>query len=204
MATTLTLTGDTVYMRLLQEADVTTLGAALEGFREFYVAPTAKSKAHFWYTHNKENVALPSTARAITDSDRMLITLTVCAISDNSIIGYNTSLVDGTTVRSEMTALIPSVRNSGKYKEIVNLRHKFIFDTLQATHSTMKIPTTGDSNPIKLTLDALYTGTVQTFYPKGLDTEFRESTISAANWSTWIDHSDRAAQKAATFNLTWN
>ena len=204
MATTLTLTGDTIYMRLLQESDMDTIADSLTGFREFSIAPTTKSKKHFWYTHNKENTAFPSSERAITSSDHLLLTLAVCLVSDNSVIGYNTSLIVGTTVHSEMTALIPSIRNSGKYKEIVNLRHKFIFDKLQAEHSRMKIPTTGSNNPVRLTLDALYTGTDRTFIPVGMNTEFRESTISAANWSTWIDHSDRAAQKAATFNLTWN
>lgn len=204
MATTLTLTGDTIYMRLLQESDMDTIAGSLTGFREFSIAPTTKSKKHFWYTHNKENTAFPSSERAITSSDHLLLTLAVCLVSDNSVIGYNTSLIVGTTVHSEMTALIPSIRNSGKYKEIVNLRHKFIFDKLQAEHSRMKIPTTGSNNPVRLTLDALYTGTDRTFIPIGMNIEFRESTISAANWTTWIDHSDRAAQKAATFNLTWN
>jgi len=204
MATTLTITGETVYMRLLQESDMTTIGSALTGFREFSIAPTAKSKVRFWYGHNKENIAFPSTERIVTSEDHLLLTLTVCDKSTDAVIGYNTSQILGTTIQSAMTALIHSVRNTGKYKEIINLRHKFIFNNLQAENSRMKIPTTGDSNPVKLTLDALYTGTNRTFYPMGMTTEFRESTITAANWTTWIDHSDRAAQKAQTYNLTWN
>ena len=35
MATTLTLTGDTIYMRLLQESDMDTIAGSLTGFREF-------------------------------------------------------------------------------------------------------------------------------------------------------------------------
>lgn len=204
MATTLTLTGDSIYMRLLQESDMDTIAGSLTGFREFSVAPTVKSKKHFWYTHNKENIAFPSSERAITTNDHLLLTLVVCLVSDNSVIGFNTSLIAGTTVHSEMTALVPSVRNTGKYKEIITLRHKFIFNKLQAEHSRMKIPATGSNNPVRLTLDTLYTGTDRTFTPVGMNTEFRESTIAAADWNTWVNHSDRTTQKNQNFNLTWN
>ena len=158
---------------------------------------TSSPTQYFWY---RENVANGNavTAALASDSGIGSILLTICLKSDDSILGYHRLLYINQVVTSGFTAIIPSVRSAGHYKEAGILRHKFYFQGLQATHAEMKLPA-----DISHYLDTLYTTTDRTEGLMGHGT-WRYSTITSANWTTWIDHSDQSTEKSDTYSLTWS
>ena len=85
------------------------------------------------------------------------------------------------------------------------LRHKFIFDSsgLNATKSTITIPTSTSAinTSVRTALDSLYVTNVETlnFSEQG---EYRKAEITAAEWATWINHSDRSTLKNQSYTIT--
>ena len=190
------ITGENIYLRKAQESDISTLAAAAD-FSPGSLTPTSDQQKYFWYRENKRNTrAVTSALESDTASGAML--LTICKKSDDSLIGYHNLSYINQKVESKFTAIIPSVRDSNYYKEVGILRHKFYFEGLQALKAVMKLPT-----DFSHYLDSLYTSTDRTdaIVNQG---NWRWSTISSSDWTTWIDHSDQSAYKSQTYSLTWS
>jgi len=190
------ITGQNVYFRKTQESDMSTLATAAD-FSPGSVTPNSDKQKYYWYRENKANQAAVTEALA-SDSGYGTMFLTICKKSDDSILGYHRLLYTDQKVESGFTAIIPSARDNGYYKEVGILRHKFYFQGLQATHAEMKLPT-----DISHYLDGLYTTTNRTgaIMDQG---NWRWSTITSANWTTWIDHSNQSTEKSHTYSLTWS
>ena len=190
------ITGQNIYFRKAQESDMSTLATAAD-FSPGSVIPNSDSQKYYWY---RENVANGNAVTAALASDSGLgsMLLTICLKSDDSILGYHRLMYINQIVTSGFTAIIPSVRSAGHYKEAGVLRHKFYFQGLQATHAEMKLPT-----DVSHYLDTLYTTTDRTeaIMSHG---NWRYSTITSANWTTWIDHSNQSTEKSHTYSLTWS
>ena len=190
------ITGENIYLRKVQELDIGTLATAAD-FIIGKATPTANEQQGYWYRENRANQRAVTAALA-SDSGFGLMFLAICKKSDDSIIGYHRFVYIDQKVESKFTAIIPSLRSAGHYKEAGILRHKFYFQGLQATHSEMKLPA-----DISHYLDTLYTTTDKTgvIDNKG---NWRWSTVTSANWTTWIDHSDQSTEKSHTYSLTWS
>ena len=190
------ITGQNIYFRKTQESDMSTLATAAD-FTSGSVTPNSDKQKYFWYRENKANGEAVTSALA-SDSGHGSMLLTICLKSDDSILGYHRLMYIDKVVESGFTAIIPSKRSAGHYKEAGILRHKFYFEGLQATHAQMKLPT-----DVSHYLDGLYSTTDRTgaIVNQG---NWRWSTITSANWTTWIDHSDQSTYKAHTYSLTWS
>ena len=190
------ITGENVYLRKTQESDMSTLATAAD-FSPGSVTPNSDQQKYFWYRENKANQAAVTSALA-SDSGIGSMFLTICKKSDDSLIGYHRLVYINQKVESKFTAIIPSVRNNNYYKEVGTLRHKFYFEGLQATSAEMKLPT-----DFSHYLDTLYTSTDRTGAISNQG-NWRWSTITSSNWTTWINHSDQSTYKNQTYSLTWS
>ena len=190
------ITGENLYLRKAQESDMSTLATAID-FTPGAVTPDSDSQKYYWYRENKANQAAV-TAPLASDSGQGSMFLTICKKSDDSSIGFHRLMYINQKIESGFTAIIPSARNNGYYKEVGTLRHKFYFEGLQATSAEMKLPT-----DINHYFDTLYTTTDRTesILNQG---NWRWSTITSANWTTWINHSNQSTEKAHTYSLTWS
>jgi hypothetical protein len=195
------ITGDTVYLRLMQQSDVATIATCLQGIKA--LTPDSRSQTAFWWRVNTFNSAIFS-GRTVQSTDKGLVTFTLCKKSDDSILGWNQTRYDGTEFTSVFSALLAAQRGNGYYSEMSNLRHKFFFsDNWGGQTSILKIATTGDTNPLRKTLDSLYTTTTQTV---NIPThgEYRWSEVKKDEWTTWINHSDRSTLKNKSYTLEWS
>jgi len=190
------ITGENIYLRKALEADMPTLATAAD-FKPGSVTPNSNQQKYFWY---RENIANGNavTAALASNSGYGTMFLSICKKSDDSILGFHRLLYLDQKVESGFTAIIPSARDNGYYKEVGILRHKFYFQGLQATSAEMKLPT-----DISHYLDTLYTTTDRT---EAISNQgnWRWSTISSSNWTTWIDHSNQSTEKSHTYSLTWS
>ena len=190
------ITGENIYLRKAQESDISTLATAAD-FIVGKTTPTANEQQGYWYRENKANQAAVTAALA-SNSGFGSMFLTICKKSDDSIIGYHRLVYIDQKVESKFTAIIPSARDSGYYKEAGILRHKFYFEGLQATSAEMKLPT-----DVSHYLDTLYTVNDRTGRIIGQG-NWRWSTISSSNWTTWIDAGSQSTYKNQTYSLTWS
>lgn len=189
------ITGQNIYLRKAQESDMATLASAAN-FSIGSVTPDSDSQKSYWYRENKANgLAVTSALKSNTGYGSML--LSICKNSDDSIIGYHRLVYLNQAIELAFTAITPSARSNGFYKEAGILRHKFYYEGLEATQSAMKLPTTGHY------LDTLYTATdkEEPIFNQGT---WRWSSISASDWSTWINHSNQSAYKAHAYSLSWS
>ena len=189
------ITGQNIYLRKAQESDMSTLASAID-FSIGSVTPDSDSQKAYWYRENKAN-GLAVTSALKSDSGYGSMFLTICKKSDDSIAGFHRFVYLNQKIDLSFTAIVPSARSNGFYKEVGVLRHKFYYEGLEATHSAMKMPTTGHY------LDTLYTATdkEEPIFNQGT---WRWSTISASDWSTWINHSNQSTYKSHTYSLTWS
>lgn len=187
------VTGENIYFRKLQEADLATLMSAID-FNAFGQVPNDNENKYVWYTGNKFNEAAVSSALASDSMGRMF--LTICKKSDDSIIGYHIlEYLPEKRIESIFSAIIAAARNGNFYKEAGILRHKFYFEGLQAVSARMKLP-----KDFSHYLDTLYT---ETEYEEEIDYHgnWRWSTISSSDWTTWIASQD--TYKNQNYTLTW-
>jgi hypothetical protein len=195
------ITGNNVYLRLMQQSDVATIATCLEDI--IPVTPDSIEQKAFWWKVNRGNSALFN-ARSVQAEDRGTVTFTLCKKSDDSILGWNQTTYYGTKFTSFFSALLVAQRGNGYYSEMSNLRHKFFFsDDWGGQTSKLKIATTGDTNPLRKTLDSLYTITTKTV-DLVIHGEYRWSEVTKDEWTTWINHSDRSTLKNQTYSLTWS
>ena len=189
---TFKITGETIYLRKTQESDIDIMAQAVD-FLRGYSGPSENSKKYFWYRENKAN-NLAVTSPLENDSHGSFL-LTICKISDDSVIGYHyLDYFPEKRVESRFSAIIPSARNGSFYKEAGILRHKFYFEGLQARTAHMKLPLDRAHY-----LDTLYTSTEreEEITDHG---NWRWSTISSSDWSTWIDGQDIYRNQSYTLN----
>lgn len=197
---TIKITGSNVYLRLMQQSDVATIATCLQDVRP--LIPDSRAQTAFWWRVNKLNSA--GWSAPIHVDDRGTITFTLCKKSDDSILGWNQTTYNGTKFISFFSALLAAQRGNGYYSEMSNLRHKFFFsDNWGGQTSRLKIATTGDTNPLRKTLDSLYTTTTETVN-LAMHGEYRWSEVTKDEWTTWIDHSDRATLKNQPYTLEWS
>ena len=124
------VTGENIYFRKLQEADLATLMSAVD-FNAYGQVPNDNENKYTWYTENKFNEAAVSSGLASDSMGRMF--LTICKKSDDSIIGYHIlEYLPEKRIESIFSAIITAARNGNFYKEAGILRHKFYFEGLQA------------------------------------------------------------------------
>jgi len=190
------ITGENIYFRKTQESDIDTIATAAD-FTLSGTTPNTNQKKYFWYRENKSNQAAVTSALSSDSMGRMLFT--ICKKSDDSILGFhNLCYLPSKRVESIFSAIIPSARKSGFYKEVGILRHKFYFEGLQAVSARMKLP-----EDFSHYLDTLYTDTEysEELLDKG---DWRWSTISSSDWTAWINHSNQASYKNQTYSLTWS
>ena len=189
------ITGQNIYLRKAQESDMSTLASAID-FSIGSVTPDSNSQKAYWYRENKAN-GLAVTSALKSDSGYGSMFLTICKKSDDSIVGFHRFVYINQKIDLSFTAIVPSARSNGFYKEVGVLRHKFYYEGLEATESSMKLPGTGHY------LDTLYTSTTKSepIFNQGT---WRWSTISASDWSTWINHSNQSTYKSHTYSLTWS
>jgi hypothetical protein len=193
--------GSNVYLRLMQQSDVATIATCLQDVKP--IIPDSKSQTSFWWKVNKLNSAIFS-GRSIQSEDRGTVTFTLCKKSDDSILGWNQTTYHGTKFISFFSALLAAQRGNGYYSEMSNLRHKFFFSNNWGGQiSRLKIAATGDTNPLRKTLDSLYTTTTETVN-LAIHGEYRWSEVTKDEWTTWIDHSDRATLKNQSYTLEWS
>jgi len=190
------ITGENIYLRKAQESDMSTLATAVD-FSPGSVNPDSNSQKYYWYRENKANAAAVSAALTSSSGTGSMF-LTVCKKSDDSIVGFHRFVYIDQKVESKFTAIIPSARDNGYYKEVGVLRHKFYFQGLEATSAEMKLPT-----DISHYLDTLYTGTDRTGYITNQG-NWRWSTITSSNWTAWIDAGAQSTYKSQTYSLTWS
>ena len=190
------ITGENIYLRKVQESDMSTLATAAD-FSPGSVAPDSDSQKYYWYREDTANAAAVTSALTNSSGQGSMF-LTICKKSDDSILGFHRFVYIDQKVESKFTAIIPSERDNGYYKEVGILRHKFYFQGLQATHVEMKLPT-----DISHYLDTLYTTTdrSQAISSHG---NWRWSTISSSDWTTWIDAGSQSTYKNQTYSLTWS
>jgi hypothetical protein len=190
------ITGENIYLRKVLEADVPTLATAAD-FSPGAINPDSNQQKYYWYRENKANIAAV-TAVLASDSGLGSMFLTICKKSDDSILGFHRLLYLDQKVESKFTAIIPSARDNGYYKEVGILRHKFYFQGLQTTSAEMKLPT-----DFSHYLDTLYTTTdrSQAISNQG---NWRWSTISSSDWTAWIDAGSQSTYKNQTYSLTWS
>ena len=187
------VTGENIYFRKLQEADLATLMSAVD-FNAYGQVPNDNENKYTWYTENKFNEAAVSSGLASDSMGRMF--LTICKKSDDSIIGYHIlEYLPEKRIESIFSAIIAAARNGNFYKEAGILRHKFYFEGLQAISARMKLP-----KDFSHYLDTLYT---ETEYEEEIDYHgnWRWSTISSSDWTTWIASQD--TYKNQNYTLTW-
>ena len=187
------VTGENIYFRKLQEADLATLMSAVD-FNAYGQVPNDNENKYTWYTENKFNEAAVSAGLASDSMGRMF--LTICKKSDDSIIGYHIlEYLPEKRIESIFSAIIAAARNGNFYKEAGILRHKFYFEGLQAISARMKLP-----KDFSHYLDTLYT---ETEYEEEIDYHgnWRWSTISSSDWTTWIASQD--TYKNQNYTLTW-
>ena len=189
------ITGENIYLRKAQESDMSTLATAVD-FSPGSVTPDSDSQKYYWYRENKANAAAVTSALTSSSGQGSMF-LTICKKSDDSIIGFHRLMYINQKVESGFTAIIPSARSNGYYKEVGTLRHKFYFEGLQATSAEMKLPSSGHY------LDTLYTDNDRTGVVTHQGT-WRWSTISSSDWTTWIDAGAQSTYKAHTYSLTWS
>ena len=190
------ITGQNIYFRKAQESDISTLALAAD-FSLGSTTPNSDKQKYFWYRENTANNASVTSALA-SDSGHGSMLFTICLKSDDSILGYHRLMYINQVVESGFTAIIPAKRSAGHYKEAGILRHKFYFGGLQATHTQMKLPT-----DVSHYLDDLYVTTERTgtIINQG---NWRWSTISSSDWTTWIDAGTQSTYKAHAYSLTWS
>ena len=165
------------------------LTASLNGFWKDDRSPTTRETSTFAYGIDQANAHMFSD-RSLQDGDLEELVLAICA-SDDTLIGYNISVLQDLQAESLMTALLPDFRGLRHYSEFVDLRHRLIFDELGASCSLMKIPMTGE-HPVKAKLDSIYINTVHEFMFQGdmwrigelTEPEFRDY-VSANSDSAW-------------------
>ena len=189
------VTGENIYFRKLQESDLDTLISAVD-FNPFGKLPGENENKYLWYTENKFNEEVTS---ALSSDSSGRLFLTICKKSDDSIIGYHRiQYLSEQSVESIFSAIIPTARKGSFYKEAGILRHKFYFEGLQATSARMKLP-----KDFSHYLDTLYT---ETEYEEEIDYHgnWRWSTISSSDWTTWIDNSNQSSYKNQNYSLTWS
>ena len=203
MAVTIKAASNNIYFRFIADTDMPTLATAMTGVDPFGVLPNEQVQKAFYFAANRQNETMFH-SRTLQDDDRGWLNCTVCK-TDDTVIGYWVGKYVGKRVNQLMSALIPAQRSQGFYRELSVLRHRFIFDSLGAEHSSIVIPTSTGSieSPVRAALDNLYTTTETTklIANKG---EYRRSVISSSEWDAWIDHADNAAQKARAYNLDWS
>ena len=190
------ITGENIYFRKTQESDIDTIATAAD-FNLSRTVPNTNQKKYFWYRENKANQAAVTSALSSDSMGTMLFT--ICKKSDDSILGYhNLHYLPSKRVESIFSAIIPSARKNNFYKEVGILRHKFYFEGLQAVSARMKLP-----EDFSHYLDTLYTSTE--YSEELLDQgNWRWSTISSSDWTSWINHSNQASYKNQTYSLTWS
>lgn len=193
------ITGTNVYLRLTQESDVSTIATCLQDMQPFI--PNEREQKAFWWRTNKLNSAIGSSIQA---NDRGTVTFTLCKKSDDSILGWNRTTYHGGFFRSTFSALLLAQRGKGYYSEMSNLRHKFFFsDNWGGELSELKIATSEDtSNPLRKTLDSLYTSTLRE--ETLIQGTYRWSQVTKDTWTTWINHSDRSTLKNQSYSLEWS
>jgi len=198
---TIKIIGSNVYLRLMQQSDVAAIATCLQDIQP--IVPDSKSQISFWWRVNKLNSAIFSD-RSVQSEDRGTITFTLCKKFDDSILGWNQTTYNGTKFISFFSALFAAQRGNGYYSEMSNLRHKFFFsDNWGGQTSRLKIATTGDTNPLRKTLDSLYTKTTETVN-LAIHGEYRWSEVTKDEWTTWINHSDRTTLKNQSYTLEWS
>ena len=194
------ITGNNVYLRLIQESDVATIATCLQDVTGR--VPNDRDQKTFWWRVNNLNSKIFS-GRSVESGDRGTVTFTLCKKSDNSILGWNQTTYNETKFISYFSALVGAQRGKGYYSEMSNLRHKFFFsDNWGGQTSRLKIATTGSTNPLRKTLDSLYTTTIQTVTIP-IHGEYRWSEATKNEWATWINHSDRSTLKNQSYTLEW-
>ena len=197
---TIKITGDNVYLRLIQESDVATIATCLEDITP--KVPNDREQKVFWWRVNNLNSEIFS-GRSVQSGDRGTVTFTLCKKSDNSILGWNQTTYNNTKFISFFSALVAAHRGNGYYSEMSNLRHKFFFsDNWGGQTSRLKIAATGDTNPLRKTLDSLYTTTTETV-DLPIHGQYRWSEVTKNEWTTWINHSDRSTLKNQSYTLEW-
>ena len=190
------VTGENIYFRKTQESDIDTIAAAAD-FKPGNTGPNTDQKKYFWYRENKANQSAVTSALSSNSMGTMLFT--ICKKSDDSILGYHSlCYLPSKRVESIFSAIIPSARKSGFYKEVGILRHKFYFEGLQAVSARMKLP-----KDFSHYLDTLYTSTEysEEVLDKG---NWRWSTISSSEWTTWLNASEQTTYKNQTYSLIWS
>ena len=149
------ITGQNIYFRKTQESDMSTIATAAD-YSIGSVTPNSDKQKYFWYRENIAN-GQAVTAALASNSGFGTMLFTICLKSNDSIIGYHRLIYIDQKVESGFTAIIPSARGVGHYKEAGVLRHKFYFQGLQATHAEMKLPI-----DVSHYFDGLYTTTDRT------------------------------------------
>ena len=203
------VTGENIYFRPTIEADMATIATAVTGAKMGVWGrdqlPSVNEQKNMWWYWNQQNEELFG-KRNLQLGDHVQLTLTICKKSDDSVVGYTHQKIHGKIVSFKMVGIIPSERRNGYYKEANILRHRMAFDGMGATKTTVVIPTT-DAPPfataVRGMLDNLYNvrnTKVQEIEGRGV---YRGTIITAAEWNTWLDHSDQASLKAHAYSLTW-
>jgi len=195
---------DNIYMRFLKWEDMSIITPALTGVFPGDVLPDENEQKFFYYQANKQNEALFS-KRALQEGDVGWLNFAMCLNSTDAPIGYCVHFYHGTEAHYHVTALIPSERRKHYYTESIILRHRFIFDTLEATASRAIIPVSSSeiNTSVKTTLDSLYITNEDPAYKTAHGT-YRKTIITKDEWNTWINHSDRSSKKSLSYNLTWS
>jgi len=197
---TIKIIGANVYLRLMQQSDVATIATCLQDVTGF--VPNERDQRVFWWEVNNLNSKIFS-GRSVQSGDRGTVTFTLCKKSDDSVVGWNQTTYNNTRFISFFSALVAAHRGNGYYSEMSNLRHKFFFsDNWGGQTSRLKIATTGDTNPLRKTLDSLYTTTTET-ENLAVHGEYRWSEVTKNEWTTWINHSDRSTLKNQSYTLEW-
>ncbi len=195
---------DNIYLRFLKWEDMAIITPALVGVFPGDVLPDENEQKFFYYQANKQNEALFS-RRALQEGDVGWLNFAICLNSTDAPIGYCVHFYHGTQVEYHVTALISSERRKHYYTESIILRHRFVFDTLEATLTKAIIPVSDSeiNTSVKTTLDSLYVTNEDPAYTIAQGT-YRKTTLTKEEWNTWINHSDRSSKKSLSYNLTWS
>lgn len=185
--------GTNLYLRYLQSTEVDMLTASLNGLWKDNHPPTTRETSTFAYGTDQANAHMFSD-RSLQDGDLEELVLAICA-SDDTLIGYNISVLQDLQAESLMTALLPDFRGLRNYSEFVDLRHRLIFDELGASRSLMKIPMTGE-HPVKAKLDPIYINTVYEFMFQ--DNMWRLGELTEPEFRTYV-----AANPDNHWTFTW-
>ena len=203
MPVTIKASSNNLYFRFFAESDMAIISTAMTGVDPFGVLPDEQVQKAFYYSANRQNEAMFH-SRTLTDDDKGRVNFTVCK-NDDTVIGYWIGKYLGKRFNQLMSALIPSERGNGFYRELTVLKHRFIFDSLKAEKASIVIPTSTGTieTPVRTSLDSLYSSTevTQEIANKG---EYRRSVISADDWTAWLNDTDNATQKARSYSIEWS